>query len=75
MCHLHGIGVAAISPAAAELYVNPLCGLEDGEHRFVIAHELLHAGLRHDTRGGGRDPSWSSQESHEFATLAMCDLV
>lgn len=27
-----------------------------GERRFVIAHELLHAGLRHDTRGGGRDP-------------------
>jgi len=56
VCHLHGIRVAAISPAAAELYVNPLCGLEDSEHRFVIAHELLHAGLRHDTRGGGRDP-------------------
>ena len=56
VCRLHGIAVAAISPAAAELYVNPLCGLEDGERRFVIAHELLHAGLRHDTRGGGRDP-------------------
>jgi predicted metal-dependent peptidase len=56
VCRLHGISVAAISPAAAELYVNPLCGLEDGERRFVIAHELLHAGLRHDTRGGGRDP-------------------
>jgi predicted metal-dependent peptidase len=56
VCRLHGIWVAAISPAAAELYVNPLCGLDDGERRFVIAHELLHAGLRHDTRGGGRDP-------------------
>ena len=56
VCRLHGIRVAAISPAAAELYVNPLCGLEGDEHRFVIAHELLHAGLRHDTRGGGRDP-------------------
>jgi predicted metal-dependent peptidase len=56
VCRLHGIGVAAISPAAAELYVNPLCGFDEGERRFVIAHELLHAGLRHDTRGGGRDP-------------------
>jgi predicted metal-dependent peptidase len=56
VCRTHGIWAAAISPAAAELYVNPLCGLEDGERRFVIAHELLHAGLRHDTRGGGRDP-------------------
>ena len=27
VCRLHGIRVAAISPAAAELYVNPLCGL------------------------------------------------
>jgi predicted metal-dependent peptidase len=57
VCRVHGISVAAISPGAAELYVNPLCGLADGEYRFVIAHELLHAGLRHDTRGGGRD-SW-----------------
>jgi predicted metal-dependent peptidase len=56
VCRIHGIQVAAISPGAAELYVNPLCGLEDDERRFVIAHELLHAGLRHDTRGGGRDP-------------------
>jgi len=56
VCRTYGIGAAAISPAAAELYVNPLSGLEDGERRFVIAHELLHAGLRHDTRGGGRDP-------------------
>jgi predicted metal-dependent peptidase len=56
VCRLHGIKIAAISPAAAELYVNPQCGLTDGEYRFVIAHELLHAGLRHDTRGAGRDP-------------------
>jgi predicted metal-dependent peptidase len=56
VCRTHGIWAAAISPAAAELYVNPLSGLDDGERRFVIAHELLHAGLRHDTRGGGRDP-------------------
>jgi predicted metal-dependent peptidase len=56
VCRVHGIRIAAISPAAAELYVNPQCGLVDDEYRFVIAHELLHAGLRHDTRGGGRDP-------------------
>jgi predicted metal-dependent peptidase len=56
VCRVHGITVAAISPAAAELYVNPRTGLEPGELRFVIAHELLHAALRHDTRGGGRDP-------------------
>jgi predicted metal-dependent peptidase len=56
VCRLHGIAVAAISPSAAELYVNPLTGGDEGERRFVIAHELLHAALRHDTRGGGRDP-------------------
>jgi predicted metal-dependent peptidase len=56
VCRLHGISVAAISPAAAELYVNPLTGMEEGERRFVIAHELLHAALRHDTRCGDRDP-------------------
>ena len=56
VCRVHGIRIAAISPAAAELYVNPLYALTAGERRFVIAHELLHAGLRHDTRGGDRDP-------------------
>jgi len=56
LCRRNDIGVAAISPSAAELYVNPLCGLSEDECRFVIAHELLHAGLRHDTRSGGRDP-------------------
>ena len=56
LCHRHEISIAAISPAAAELYANPLCGLSEDECRFVIAHELLHAGLRHDARSGGRDP-------------------
>jgi predicted metal-dependent peptidase len=56
VCRMHGIRIAAISPVAAELYVNPLYGLTNGERRFVIAHELLHAGLRHDTRAGWRDP-------------------
>jgi len=56
VCRTHGIRVAAISPVAAELYVNPRYGLTSGERRFVIAHELLHAGLRHDTRAGWRDP-------------------
>lgn len=52
----HQVAVAAICPVAAELYLNPLAGLSAGECRFVIAHELLHAGLRHDARCGGRDP-------------------
>ena len=52
----NGIQVAAISPAAAEIYVNPLAPMDGTERRFVIAHELLHAGLRHDSRATGRDP-------------------
>jgi predicted metal-dependent peptidase len=67
VCRSYGIAVAAISPVAAELYVNPQWGpREPGEYRFVIAHELLHAGLRHDTRSGGRDP---------FLWNVACDYV
>jgi predicted metal-dependent peptidase len=66
VCRAHGIRIAAISPAAAELYVNPLDGLTGGERRFIIAHELLHAGLRHDTRTDWRDP---------FLWNVACDYV
>jgi predicted metal-dependent peptidase len=52
----HDVRIAAISPVAAELYVNPQVTLTAPERRFVVAHELLHAGLRHDTRAAGRDP-------------------
>jgi predicted metal-dependent peptidase len=55
LCRRDSITVAAVSAASAELYVNPHCGLGELECRFVVAHELLHAGLRHDTRGRGRD--------------------
>ena len=56
VCARMGIAVAAVSPVAGELYVNPIAHLDADERRFVIGHELLHAGLRHDTRSGGRDP-------------------
>lgn len=55
VCRTHDIAVAAISPTAAELYLNPQVSMTDEERRFVVAHELLHAGLRHDTRAAGRD--------------------
>lgn len=35
--------------------MNPVAGLNEGETRFVMAHEFLHAGLRHDLRQGTRD--------------------
>lgn len=80
VCRAHGIRVAAISPVSAELYVNPLSGPHgDGERRFIIAHELLHAGLRHDTRCGSRDP-WLWNVACDFvingwlAEMAVGDL-
>ncbi len=50
------IRVAAIDAEAREIYFNPLVALNDAEARFVMAHELLHAGLRHQARCQGRDP-------------------
>lgn len=50
------ISIAAVSSASAEIYVNPLAGLSRQEWRFVLAHEMLHAALRHSDRVGGRDP-------------------
>ena len=42
--------------ATREIYVNPSVGLNREEWIFVLAHELLHVGLRHDERRGYRDP-------------------
>ena len=50
------IAVAAVSPAVGEIYLNPFAALSEAEWRFVIAHEMLHAALRHGDRVGGRDP-------------------
>lgn len=50
------IAIAAVSSAAGEIYVNPLRALTDEEWRFVLAHEMLHAALRHGERRGPRDP-------------------
>ena len=50
------IYVAAVNDRQKEIFINPLAHLNPQELRFVIAHELLHAGLRHAHRGQGRDP-------------------
>ncbi|GAB2663597.1 vWA domain-containing protein [Kribbella swartbergensis] len=50
------IQVAAVNAAAGEIYVNPLIDLTQNEWRFVMAHEMLHAALRHGERVGWRDP-------------------
>lgn len=51
-----GIRIAAVSCHMAEIYINPHAGLSAEEWRFALAHEFLHAALRHDLRLEGRDP-------------------
>jgi predicted metal-dependent peptidase len=56
LARAHGIQIAAVNPEAGEIYVNPLRQLDAEEWRFVLAHEMLHAALRHHDRCGPRDP-------------------
>lgn len=66
LCYKMEISVAAINPETKEIYINPAAGLNLEESKFVIAHELLHAGLRHDVRTLGRN--------HYYWNVA-CDYV
>lgn len=50
------VPVAAVCPALGEIYINPLSRLDEEEWQFVLAHEFLHAALRHDVRREWRDP-------------------
>ena len=56
LCERMGVEVAAIHDAAREVYFHPRIHFSEGEARFVMAHEFLHAGLRHSERRQGRDP-------------------
>ncbi|MGW9136726.1 vWA domain-containing protein [Streptomyces sp. NPDC055681] len=56
LARAQGIAIAAVSSAAGEIYINPLRTFTDEEWRFILAHEMLHAALRHGERRGGRDP-------------------
>lgn len=56
LARAQGIAIAAVSTAAGEIYINPLRMFTDEEWRFILAHEMLHAALRHGERRGGRDP-------------------
>lgn len=55
-CYAARVPVAAICDATREIFRNPRVVLSEAEERFVMAHELLHAGLRHTPRRQGRDP-------------------
>jgi len=56
LCQRMSISVAAVNMETKEIFVNPAAGLDEHEMRFVMGHELLHVGLRHDSRLQGRDP-------------------
>jgi predicted metal-dependent peptidase len=56
VCQRLGITVAAVDSEAKEIFVSPGAALSFDEAKFVIAHELLHVGLRHEARRRGRDP-------------------
>jgi predicted metal-dependent peptidase len=56
LCNRLGISVAAINMESREIFFAPGAGLNEFQYRFVMAHEFLHAGLRHDVRCGSRDP-------------------
>jgi predicted metal-dependent peptidase len=65
-CQALDIAIAAVGEHERRIYVNPGAGLNEQETRFVVAHELLHAGLRHASRCGPRD---------FFLWNAACDFV
>jgi predicted metal-dependent peptidase len=56
ICDRLGVRVAAVNSEIQEICVNPQALLRREEMRFVMAHEILHVGLRHERRRQGRDP-------------------
>lgn len=56
LCDAMNVSVAAVCDATREIYLNPRVTLNEQEAVFVLAHELLHTGLRHIPRRQGRDP-------------------
>jgi predicted metal-dependent peptidase len=55
LCQRMDISVAAVDAEAQAIYFNPAAALNEDEYLFVMAHELLHVGLRHHARREGRD--------------------
>ena len=55
-CQMLNIQIAAVDDELRKIYISPLGGLNEEECKFVMAHEILHAALRHSIRRQGRDP-------------------
>lgn len=56
VCARMNISIAAVQISTGEIYVNPRRQLGLEQAKFVVAHEVLHAGLNHASRRQGRDP-------------------
>ena len=56
LCQLHDIAVAAVDSELRRVYINPKFAWTYPGMQFVMAHELLHVGLRHEARRQGREP-------------------
>lgn len=55
VCERLRISIAAIQVSTGEIYINPRRQLGLEQAKFVVAHEVLHAGLNHGSRRQGRD--------------------
>ena len=66
ICRRMDIMIAAVSPALSEIYINSAHKIHFEELKFVMAHEFLHAALRHDLRQEWRDA---------FLWNVACDFV
>jgi predicted metal-dependent peptidase len=55
VCRRMNISIAAVQLSTGEIYINPLRNLGLEQAKFVVAHEVLHAGLNHSSRRQGRD--------------------
>ncbi len=56
VCERMHISIAAVQVSTGEIYINPRRQLGIEQAKFVLAHEVLHAGLNHSSRRQGREP-------------------
>lgn len=55
ICARMDIAIAAVDSELRQVYINPKFAWTYAGMQFVMAHELLHVGLRHEERRQGRD--------------------
>jgi predicted metal-dependent peptidase len=65
-CERYDIAIAAVNSEERRIYINPKFPMTYAGMQFVMAHELLHVGLRHEARRQGRDA---------FLWNVACDYV